>query len=232
MKNNFLFVLIVTLLYTSFIYSQVGIGTSNPDDGSALQIDSTIGGFVPTRVTTDQMNLIPTPLDGSIIFNTTSNSLFVYKNDKWSSITNNTITINKNYSSNNNALDTPDDNYVNFPIGTDNVITGNSGIYHVISNGKIRIKEDGNYLFSASLSTSNMPSGNKKYILAIFINESLVAYLSRGFSSLPNSDYWGTSGNVMYPVLANQKVTFRYVLNNGGAPLNAKFINLGITKLN
>ncbi|WP_055435747.1 hypothetical protein [Lacinutrix algicola] len=231
MKNNFLYLLIASFLYTSSIYSQVAIGTTNPDDGSALQVDSTTGAFVPPRMTTEEMNLITTPLTGSLVFNTTLNSLCVYKNNKWSSTSNNSIILNKSYSAGNDALETPDNNFINFPIGTADIITTNSSIYQVISNGKLRIKEDGNYLFSASLSTRNMPSGNKKYILALEINGNLVAYLSRGFSSLPSTDYWGTSGNVMYPVSANDSVTFRYVLNNGGVELDARFINLGISKL-
>ncbi|WP_152973283.1 hypothetical protein [Lacinutrix mariniflava] len=231
MKNIFFSLLFTALLYTTSIYSQVAIGTSTPDSSSALQVDSTTGTFVPPRMTTEQMNLITTPLTGSLVFNTTLNSLCIYKNDEWSTISNSSIVLNKSYSAGNNALATPNNNYINFPIGSENVITTNSSIYHVISDGKIRIKEDGNYLFSASISTRNLPSGNKKYILALEINGNLVAYLSRGFSSLPSSDYWGTSGNVMYPVSANDYVTFRYVLNNGGAALDARFINLGISKL-
>jgi len=231
MKNNFLSLLIASLLYTSSIYSQVAIGTTNPDDGSALQVDSTTGAFVPPRMTTDEMNLISTPLDGSLIFNTSVNSYYVYKNGTWSSSSNSSIIINKNFSSNNNALETPNNSYVTFPIGADDVIANNTNIYQVVSNGVVKIKENGNYLFSASLSTSNMPSGNKKYILGIYKNNALVAYLSRGFSSLPSQDYWGTSGNVMYPFSANDLVKFRYVLNNDGNTLNAKFINFGITKL-
>lgn len=224
--------LIVVLFNLLNTYSQVGIGTTNPDDGSSLQIDSTTGAFVPPRMTTEQMNSISTPLDGALVFNTTLNSYCVFKNNNWSSLNNSSIILNKSYSNGNNALQTPDNTYVDFPIGSDDVIATNPNAYEVIGDGRVKIKEEGNYLFSASLSTSNMPSGNKKYILAININGSLVAYLSRGYSSLPSTNYWGTSGNIMYPVSENDIVTFRYVLNNEDSPLHAKFINFGITKLN
>lgn len=223
---------IIVLFNFLSTYSQVGIGTTTPDDGSSLQIDSTTGAFVPPRMTTDEMNLISTPLDGALVFNTTLNSYCVFKNGKWSSLTNSSIVLNKTFSSGNNALDTPDNTYIDFPIGNDDIITTNPNVYEVISNGNVKIKEAGNYLFSASLSTPNMPSGNKKYILAIEINGNLAGYLSRGYASLPETNYWGTSGNIMYPVFENDIVTFRYVLNNGDSALDAKFINFGISKLN
>lgn len=232
MAQKTLITLIIVLFYSSIIYSQVGIGTTNPDDGSSLQIDSTTGAFVPPRMTTEEMNLINTPLDGALIFNTTLNAYCVFKNSNWSSLSNSSIILNKSFSNGNSALLTPDNTYVDFPIGSDDVIATNPNAYEVVSDGNVKIKEAGNYLFSASLSTSNMPSGNKKYILAIEINGNLVGYLSRGYSSLPSTNYWGTSGNIMYPVSENDTVTFRYVLNNGNSSLHAKFINLGISKLN
>ncbi|WP_417289830.1 hypothetical protein [Corallibacter sp.] len=213
-------------------YSQVGIGTTNPDDGSSLQIDSTTGAFIPPRMTNNQMLNIPTPLEGAMVYNTTTKSHCVFQNNRWTSLKNNTLIINKSYNNGNTALSTPDNTYVNFPIGINDVIVTNTNIFNVTGNGAITINQTGNYLFSASLSTSNMPSGNKKYILALTINNQLVGYLSRGFSSLPNQDYWGTSGNIMYPVNAGDNIKLEYVLNNANTPLSAKFINIGITQLN
>ncbi|WP_158845496.1 hypothetical protein [Algibacter sp. L1A34] len=215
-----------------FAQSQVGIGTTTPDDGSVLQIDSKVGAFVPPRMTFSEMSAIPTPLDGALVFNTTHNTYFVYRNGFWSSQTNASLILNKDYPSGNSALSTPNDTYVDFPIGPSDIIAINSSAYDVTANGTVTIKESGNYLFSASLSTSNMPSGSKKYIIALNVNGALVAYLSRGASSLTSPDYWGISGTVMYPIVANDVVTMRYVLNNGNTPINAKFVNIGISHLN
>ena len=214
--------------------SQVGIGTTTPDDGSVLQIDSKVGAFVPPRMTSSEMFDIPTPLDGAMVFNTTQNSYYVYESGAWSSQTNATLVINKSYSASNSALSAPNDSYVDFPIGGANVVVTSTNTYDVTGNGTVKIKESGNYWFSAALSTSNMPGGNKKYIIALDINGSLVAYLSRGFSSLPSSgtDYWGTSGSVMYPIHANDVINIKYVLNNNDIPLSAKFVNIGISRLN
>lgn len=66
MKRN---ILVHILLLMSFLSAaQVGINTDTPDDGSALQIESTTGGLAPPRMNTSQMLSIPTPLEGSIIF--------------------------------------------------------------------------------------------------------------------------------------------------------------------
>ena len=212
--------------------SQVGIGTTTPDDGSVLQIDSKVGAFVPPRMTSTEMIAIPTPLDGAMVYNTTLNSYFIFGNGTWSSQSSGTIVLNKSYSASNTALSTPNNSYVNFPVGAADILVTNADIYDVTGNGEVTIKESGNYLFSASLSTSNMPGGEKKYIIGLNINGGLVAYLSRGFSSLPSSDYWGTSGNVIYPINANDVITMRYVLNNDSTPLTARFVNMGISRLN
>ena len=232
MKNHILLLALCVSFFCA--QSQVGIGTTTPDDGSILQIDSKVGAFVPPRMTSSEMFAIPTPLDGALVFNTTQNTYFVYRNSVWSSQTNASLILNKDYPSSNSALSTPNDTYVNFPVGLSDVIVTNSNAYEVTANGTVKIKEAGNYWFSAALSTSNMPGGNKKYVIALDVNGSLVAYLTRGFSSLPASgtDYWGTSGNVMYPISANDVITMKYVLNNGSSPLNAKFINIGISRLN
>ncbi len=87
-------------------------------------------------------------------------------------------------------------------------------------------------IFNTSLSITNMSSGNNKYIIAETVNGSLVAYLVRDYSNPLNTDYCFTSNYIMHPINTNDEVKIRYVLNNGGTPLNAKFANIGITKLN
>lgn len=228
-KNAFL---IAFLLCYSINYSQVGIGTTTPDDSAIFQIESTTGAFIPPRMTSSQMNAIPTPLDGAMVFNTSTSSYHYFSNGNWTSLSNSSIIINKQFGSGNAILTTPDNTYVNFPVGLPEVIANNPNIFNVISNGTIAINQTGNYLFSASLSTRNMPSGSKKYILALYINSHLVGYLSRGVASLTSVDYWGTSGNIMFPVNHGDTVAFKYVLNNSNVNLDAACVNIGITHLN
>lgn len=223
--------LILFSFFSTFALSQVGINTSNPDDGSVLQIDSTTGAFVPPRMTTTQMNAIPTPLEGAMVYNTTTNAYYVFKNNNWTPQSNRTLIVNREFPTNNNAILTPNNTYVDFPIGNANTISNNIDLYNVTANGTISINQTGNYLFTASLSSPNMPNGNTKYILALFINNTLVGYLNRGVATLQSTDYWGTSGAIMYPVNANDVIKIRYVINNNGTTINAKFANIGVTKL-
>jgi len=68
---------ITCLLLVIFIsgiscYSQVGIGTTNPDDSSILDIESTNKGVLVPRLTTAQRNAIVNPATSLLIFNTTT----------------------------------------------------------------------------------------------------------------------------------------------------------------
>ncbi|MDD7886491.1 hypothetical protein [Flavivirga sp. 57AJ16] len=231
MKKTTLFVvLFLCMHYIS--YTQVGIGTTTPDDGSALQIDSTTGAFVPPRVTNSQMMSIATPLDGALVFNTTKNSYYIYRSSSWTNLSNSTLVINRLCSSGNSIISTGNNTYYDFPIGTSDVLATNPHVFNITSNGTITILESGNYMFSASLSVRNMPSGGVKYIIAMTVNGNLVGYLNRGVATLTSTDYWGTSGNIMYPISTNDIVKFRYVVNNNGTPLEGQMINIGISKMN
>ena len=219
------------LLFPLLTTAQVGIGTVTLDDGSALEIESTTGALVPPRMSTANMNLIPTPLNGAIVFNTTQQSLFIHKNGVWQSLSNGSLVVNRSYSGSNGAISTTNNTYFDFPIGNSDVIATDTSLYNVTANGTATVLVSGTYQMSASFSTPNMPSGNKKYIIGVTRNGTLIGYLSRGFSSLPGTDYWGTSGTLMYPLAANDVIKFQYVLNNGGTNINAKFFNFGISKL-
>jgi hypothetical protein len=60
---------------------RVGVNTSNPI--GALQVNSTTGAFVPPRLTSAQRDLLVTPLIGSVIFNTTTNTLQTLNSIGW-----------------------------------------------------------------------------------------------------------------------------------------------------
>ncbi|MGK0255097.1 MAG: hypothetical protein ACI9OE_002616 [Mariniflexile sp.] len=65
--------LIVIVLFQSFVFAQVGIGTTTPDSSSILDVQSTNQGVLVPRLTTVQRNGIPTPANGLLIFNTNIN---------------------------------------------------------------------------------------------------------------------------------------------------------------
>jgi len=60
-----------------------GIGTASPNASAALDISSTIKGFLPPRMTGVQMNAIASPAAGLIIYNTDSTALCFYNGSAW-----------------------------------------------------------------------------------------------------------------------------------------------------
>jgi hypothetical protein len=61
------------LLSVHYGYTQVGVGTTNPDASSILDVESTDKGMLIPRLTTAQRNAITTPANSLMIFNTTTN---------------------------------------------------------------------------------------------------------------------------------------------------------------
>lgn len=72
--HQFLTTILLFLIITN-LTAQVGIGNSEPDASSALDITSTTGGLLPPRKTTSNRNAIGSPATGLIVFNTTDNIL-------------------------------------------------------------------------------------------------------------------------------------------------------------
>lgn len=179
---------------------------------------------------TTEMNSIVNPIEGSFVYNKSDNSMYIRTDTQWVKLAapvSETIILNANGGS----LPTQTNTFFDLPLTSSNLVVNNTDLYNVTGTSEITILKSGNYLISGELSTTNMPSGDTKYILAAFVNNVRVGYLSRGFASLPNTDFWGTTGILMYQLKANDVVKIRYVLNAGGQTLNANFSNIGITKI-
>ena len=71
--KSFLFFLF--FLNVSLCFSQVGIGTSSPDETSALDVESTSGGVLIPRMTTSQRDAILRPATGLLVYDTTRKCL-------------------------------------------------------------------------------------------------------------------------------------------------------------
>jgi hypothetical protein len=67
------------------VFSQVGINTdgTQPNPSAMLDVKSTITGFLPPRLTTDQRNLISSPATGLTIYNSTKNCNETYNGSSW-----------------------------------------------------------------------------------------------------------------------------------------------------
>ena len=70
MKNTATLFFLIFLPFINF--AQVGIGTTNPDDSSILDITSNSKGLLIPRVTTAQRDAVVDPAKGLILFNVTT----------------------------------------------------------------------------------------------------------------------------------------------------------------
>lgn len=80
---NLKFFLLTYIFFSLFgtANAQIGIGTLTPDPSSTLELKSTIKGFLPPRMTTDQQVLIANPAIGLTIYNLTTSQLETNKGD-------------------------------------------------------------------------------------------------------------------------------------------------------
>jgi uncharacterized protein (TIGR02145 family) len=87
MKRISLFI-IVLLLNSSLLFSQIGINANGnaPDSTAGLDINFTDRGVLLPRMTTAQRNAISFPAEGLLIFNTTSKTLNVYNGTYWANL--------------------------------------------------------------------------------------------------------------------------------------------------
>ena len=217
-----------------FTIAQVGIGTTTPSASSILELESTTQTFVPPRMTGAEMYAIVSPLNGSIVYNTTEDAMYIKNSAGWQSmffVNNDVLLLNKEFISGNNALYTATDTYYNLPVNSADILQNEPLTYNVTGNGTIKILKSGVYSIVASLSVSNLPAGNIKHIIAVYKNGVLYNYLARGIVNNIATDEFGFSGSTGITVNAGDILKIQYVLNNGGAVLDAKYINLGITRL-
>ena len=87
MKKATQIFMIIVAVAISTVYTanaQVSINTdgSNPDASAMLEVKSSDKGFLPPRMTAEQMNAL-SPVDGLTVYNTDVQALCVYNSSKW-----------------------------------------------------------------------------------------------------------------------------------------------------
>ena len=81
MKTILFFSIFIGCIFTNT--AQVGIGTTNPDGSSILDITSTDKGILIPRMTQAARNLIGSPVNGLLIYQTDNTPGFYYYNGTW-----------------------------------------------------------------------------------------------------------------------------------------------------
>ncbi len=80
--------LILNLWLINAIYSQVGIGTTSPDNSSQLDVNSTSKGLLTPRMTSAQKSAISNPATGLLIYQTDGVSgFYYYTGSSWINLT-------------------------------------------------------------------------------------------------------------------------------------------------
>ncbi len=65
------YLILLTILQSSLVVAQIGIGTKKPDESSVLDIDSKAKGLLIPRMTSDERDLIKNPANALMLYNTT-----------------------------------------------------------------------------------------------------------------------------------------------------------------
>ena len=81
--NKLITALVFLLSVCSTITAQVGIGTTTPEASAALDVSSTNKGFLMPRMTTAQREAIATPANSLMVFDTDTNSQWIYVDTAW-----------------------------------------------------------------------------------------------------------------------------------------------------
>jgi hypothetical protein len=85
MKKYFLFIVLLIAIKNVSAQS-VGIGTITPNQSAQLDVVSTTKGILIPRMTEAEKNAVPTPLQGLLVFNITTNSFQYYNGVSWINI--------------------------------------------------------------------------------------------------------------------------------------------------
>ena len=75
--------IIAFLTINTATFAQVGIGTTNPDGSSMLDIQSTSKGVLIPRMLTSERTAISTPANGLLVYDTTTNSFWFRDGSTW-----------------------------------------------------------------------------------------------------------------------------------------------------
>ncbi|MBB3125276.1 hypothetical protein FHS04_002820 [Mesoflavibacter sabulilitoris] len=86
MKQTKHYILILLALVCQLTYAQVGIGTTNPDPSSILDLDTNNSGILIPRLTTLEKSNISNPATGLMVYDLTEQSFSYFNGTTWSRI--------------------------------------------------------------------------------------------------------------------------------------------------
>ncbi|OBX24723.1 hypothetical protein A9996_13565 [Gelidibacter algens] len=181
---------IALFLLSTTGYSQVGIGTLEPNASAMLDINSTSRGMLIPRMTEIQRNGISEPAEGLQIYNTTNNSSDIYSDGVWKSFS---FSINSNlvYVYSLTDLPTPVSGGITLDGNKMYVFSGmvNIGVNYININGAgLRGTDPQKDMIVSNVNGAVLRSTNKN----IFIQDLAIALNSASTKAYDVSDSTGT----------------------------------------
>ncbi len=141
--KKIIIVLLLTAAHEMAMAQSVGIGTTTPNASAQLDITSTTKGVLIPRMTEAEKNAIPSPAQGLMVFNATTNSFQYYNGVSWVNISHSGIingTANKVAKFNSpwglTAAGLISDNGAGVAINTTNALANSSALLDMTSTGK------------------------------------------------------------------------------------------------
>jgi len=133
-------ILIILIVNSTFVFSQVGIGTTVPSNGAILDLNSTDKGLLITRVNITDLNTIAPITGGStiglLVYNenaTTGKGFYYWDGFKWVNLTSN------DWKLNGNSATVPGTDFLGTTDNKDLIIkTNNTEVLNITKNGQIR----------------------------------------------------------------------------------------------
>jgi uncharacterized protein (TIGR02145 family) len=77
---------LLSIIQTSILTAQIGIGTTSPHSSAVLELESEEKGFLPPRLTTQERDVINSPAAGLMIYNLDDKCLNIFNSTIWVNI--------------------------------------------------------------------------------------------------------------------------------------------------
>jgi len=157
------------------VNAQVGIGNTDPDPSSLLEVRSTTAGVLFPRMTSTLRDLIPNPATGLLIFNTTTNT-FNYNfgtpgTPNWIDV-GATETRSVKYTSTDTTTDINNAAITSIPLFGSSDWNDDTTLFTVVNSSTISVTEAGRYRISVNLLTNGTLLRDQLQ-LGIYINGSI-----------------------------------------------------------
>jgi hypothetical protein len=230
MKSRFLLLLIVTLLFTINVKSQIGINTLNPDTSAALDVYSIDKGLLIPRLSAVQREALPmkyAPANGLMVYDTTYSMFFYWSKNHWEAVNTMQFTVDELGNNSNLVLKSHTINNKNVGIGIDIPLQK----LHVNGN----IQAEGNVIATQNITagsnisaSGNMSANNFTANTNITASQTITATNFVGDGTIPVGgiimwsgtavpDGWALCNGQITNGIQTPNLTDRFIIGSGGS---------------